>query len=521
MASQKISSFTGQTLLNNADQFTFVRNATNYKVSFSDLKADLGVTGSLSQVGDPLAAPVLEIESDGVYNIRNLEAGPGIIPSVSAQNGITIGTNFVSGAGGIPLIKDFSAEQLVFRAITAGNGIAVAATNGSIRISATESTGQNIVPVTSLSDLPNPIDGAIQLEDKTIYLFTAEVVDISPNRLVAGLDTSIKGSSVLSTTLSSTTSDSLIKGATSFEVVDITLICPNGVAIEYDSPIDNNGTLLVSKISITSCAEIMRLNNYNIITVSHLSCLLASTTGVTITGVNGFSIFDTILFAEFFGTGFDFSTSANVFVQLNDSVIGPAEAASIPFDGLTNSGNILPGGSGTLNVFNIFGAFTNGGNILSSDIRWKMSSSNIIPDSVNNGFVSMPSNATETSITSTNNPVKVAGAWVSIKASRFENDTTGKITYIGVQDITVLATVSCTCEKQDGGTDSYTMYVAVNGVVSPYMLAEFATDSSRNPQISFTGEIDLVTGDTLEVFIEGNTSTSNIIVTAANFTVKE
>ena len=98
MTSQKISSFTSQSSLDNADLFTFVRSSTNFNVKFSDLKADLGVTGSIVQAGDPLGAPVLNSPAANQYEIRNLESGAGILASVSAQDGVIIKTDFVQGS---------------------------------------------------------------------------------------------------------------------------------------------------------------------------------------------------------------------------------------------------------------------------------------------------------------------------------------------------------------------------------------------------------------------------------------
>ena len=57
---QKISSFNISTSLNTNDLFTFVVNGTNKNVSFDSFKLALGVTGELSQVGDPLGAPILD-----------------------------------------------------------------------------------------------------------------------------------------------------------------------------------------------------------------------------------------------------------------------------------------------------------------------------------------------------------------------------------------------------------------------------------------------------------------------------
>ena len=125
MVSQKISSFNVSTTLNDSDLFTFVVNGTNKNIAYSSFKTDLGVTGTLSQTGNALAAPVLDqVGSD--YNIRSIEGGAGINTSVSAENGINVACNFTQGSSGLPLITSLSSSQYEFKTLVAGNNMAIA-----------------------------------------------------------------------------------------------------------------------------------------------------------------------------------------------------------------------------------------------------------------------------------------------------------------------------------------------------------------------------------------------------------
>ncbi len=103
--SQKISQFTTQSLLSDTDLFTLVRSGTNLNIKYSDFKTDLGVTGTLNQVGNPLGVPVLD-KVGTTNNIRNLESGAGMQFNVAADNGIigkwnvaqdSTGTSITSG----------------------------------------------------------------------------------------------------------------------------------------------------------------------------------------------------------------------------------------------------------------------------------------------------------------------------------------------------------------------------------------------------------------------------------------
>ena len=161
MASQKISAFTSQTLLDNADQFTFVRSGTNFKVAFSDLKNDLGVTGTLNQVGDRLATPILEQTGGGVNNIRNLESGAGVMFSVTAQNGIAGKWNVAQDSAGVSITSGLTDAQPVLASLSAGLGISIIKSGNEITLTNTvdPATGlSNRVVVTEAADLAGILD---------------------------------------------------------------------------------------------------------------------------------------------------------------------------------------------------------------------------------------------------------------------------------------------------------------------------------------------------------------------------
>lgn len=86
---RKKSNFPAATSVSSGAYMDFFVSGTNYKISYENFIAGLGVTGSLEQAGASTGTPVLDI--DGTVNkIRSIEAGSGITTSVSAENGITI-----------------------------------------------------------------------------------------------------------------------------------------------------------------------------------------------------------------------------------------------------------------------------------------------------------------------------------------------------------------------------------------------------------------------------------------------
>ena len=112
----------------------YVVNGTNYKISYDNFVANLGVTGSIVQTGAVTGAPVLDVDGS-VNKIRTIENGSGVLANVSAENGIKLSHNFVNDGTGTPLFLSTTADQPVFASLVAGNGIALTSTDNYVTIS--------------------------------------------------------------------------------------------------------------------------------------------------------------------------------------------------------------------------------------------------------------------------------------------------------------------------------------------------------------------------------------------------
>ncbi len=108
----------------------YVVNGTNYKISYDNFIANLGVTGSMVQTGAVTGSPVLDV--DGTVNkIRNIESGSGVNANVSAENGIKLSHNFTASADGLPILLNTTAASPTIASIVAGSGISIATVNDS------------------------------------------------------------------------------------------------------------------------------------------------------------------------------------------------------------------------------------------------------------------------------------------------------------------------------------------------------------------------------------------------------
>ena len=108
----------------------YVVNGTNYKISYDNFVANLGVTGSIIQTGSVTGSPVLDVDGS-VNKIRNIESGSGVNANVSAENGIKLSHNFTASADGLPILLNTTAASPTIASIVAGSGISVATVNDS------------------------------------------------------------------------------------------------------------------------------------------------------------------------------------------------------------------------------------------------------------------------------------------------------------------------------------------------------------------------------------------------------
>ena len=131
---RKKSQFVQQNTVLANSYLDYVVNGSNYKISYDNFVANLGVTGSIVQSGAVTGAPVLDVDGS-VNKIRTIENGSGVLANVSAQNGIILSHNFTANADGLPILLNTTAASPTIASIVAGSGISVAAINeGGIQI---------------------------------------------------------------------------------------------------------------------------------------------------------------------------------------------------------------------------------------------------------------------------------------------------------------------------------------------------------------------------------------------------
>lgn len=518
---RKISEFVSLTPIPDGGELTYVSSGTNYKIPYTDFVNQLGVSGTLEQSGSPTGTPVLE-KAGSTNNIRNLENGSGAKASISAQNGITIEHNFQFNKVGAALTEDETVLSPTFRSLVAGDGINIAGSGDEIQISATDIVvGSQVVLVNSLDDLPDPVANVYTLADDTVYIIGASL-DFGTARIEMGENTTIRGQSLLTVSLTSFTTGTFINrsggGGAGFSGCSI--VCPNATVFGYSGTAAGGDVFLIRDFVVVSCQAIAEIDSPVLFSAANFVIISTTVNGFTLQGAGNTVNVDSCVVNDFRGTFFDLGSSVYTFLDAENLNIISNDASNIIIDGLANSANVAAGGQGSLRASSISGDISSSGNILSSDIRWDFSDINLLPDSIDQCYLAMPTNATVTALTQ-NVPAKIAGTFTVVKESRFTGSTDGTMTYIGTQPISVTVNFTCTFQKSGSGTQSFILYLYKNGVADPNIQARFASDNSRDPNISFTGIVDLVENDFLELFIENTDNSNDITAFAVNFVVQD
>ena len=125
---RKKSEFIAQNTVLANSYLDYVVNGSNFRISYDNFVANLGVTGSIVQTGAVTGAPVLDVDGS-VNKIRTIENGSGILANVSAQNGIVLSHNFTANTDGLPILLNTTADSPTIASIVAGSGISIAVVN--------------------------------------------------------------------------------------------------------------------------------------------------------------------------------------------------------------------------------------------------------------------------------------------------------------------------------------------------------------------------------------------------------
>lgn len=510
MTNKKISQFIAESSLSDSDYLDFIRNGTNYRISYKDVKSSLGAIGALSQIGAPTGVPTLNINGSN-YQFRNIESGNGVLASFSPYNGVKLSWNVTQDNTGVPLISNVDVAKPVVRSLVAGNGINLGVTGDRIQISAVDAVvSSKTVVVSDISDFPAPISGVITLNDNTDYLIVQDIT--TANRFVIASSSTIRASASQIIKLEYTGTDVMFTGVNpNFRMEGITVSCPNGTLFNVTSP-TLPGILQMIEMNVEAMNNGGTIDGLFICRFAGVAFELITTNGFQFSGAFKNLIVDTAIQFQVAGTFIDLQAATFDTINIMNCSMNSVGAGCTFLSGATLSANINVGGLGSVTNNRFFGAGDQLATLTPDDARWYFQRNDEIADTRPDALLCLVGNATVTTISTINTPVKVAGTWTTERASFFTGDASGRATYVGEKPLTIPITAALTIVGETGGDKQATTYIALNGTPIACTKTKTTVNSAKAGNFTNIWQLQLQPNDYIELYVENNTDTINLIV---------
>ena len=512
----KQSNFTAVTSMPSASSIGVFVAGANYQISYANFLTGLGVTGTLEQVGAPLATPVLDIAGT-VNGIRSITGGAGIVSSVNAQNGIDITHNFTQDSTGASLLHDISAASPTFVSLVPGAGIGLAVSGDTITVTATGTAlpATKAVAVNVASDFPAAVGGVVTLEANTAYVISNSITTAS--RFVMSEGSAIVGYSPISPTLTYSGTGSMFTGVdvnVYFDSVDFN--CASGKIFDFSDTVGGVKIFQLKTVRAVSCTTVGNFDSMRTVSFDNFLCFSVATDGIVMAQTVGNSTLMRFEYVSLASTnagfvGIDLGAAVAGTIWLANNILSGVSGA-IGIKGAASSANLTSTGQGFIENCTFAGAMTpvSGINIV-TDLQWTSRSNAGIQDT-RAGCLSAET-ATETvAIATINTPVVITGTWTDEGSSRFTPNLTGRITYNGLDPFEAPITVALTAYPASGTFKYFTIYLALNGTVIANSGRLCMANTVDRPSVTVPWQLTFTTGDYIEVFIENNTDAIDFVI---------
>jgi hypothetical protein len=381
------------------------------------------------------------------------------------------------------------------------------------------SVNSNLVYVYSLADLPSPSGGAITLDGTKMYVFSG-MVDIGSNYIIMN-GAGLRGTDPQKDGVTSSASGGVLRSTdTSIFIQNFTVMPTNGTAYNFS---DSTGTKFCNIFSGSSVIGASLMLNASVGQISGFSAITLIqnywdvTDGVKITGTVGkFTASYCFIVGINAGAGVEFlaGLTANDIDMANNYFIYPGQTGI-----KVNAGATVDRGILTSNMFRDVSTPLTG--IDSYSLGWNMKQNTNIPDSRAFSYIYFNDNTTATTLTTPGTFYKIAGTTTMVNQKRF---TAGDniITYNGKDPIVGKVSVVIGAKAPANNSD-FSIGIAKNGTILSAPLASMAAATNNQSfQIILNTELDLTTGDYIEVFIRTNNgNTGTITVNELQFRVND
>jgi hypothetical protein len=489
------------------DHFVFTRNATTYKIPFASMATSLGVTGTLSSIGAATAVNILQQPTAGVNQIRAILPSHGMTAVVGPEGSMNIRTNLANAGTGETLIKDNTANQILFKSLTAGDGITLTANANDITVATTTATvTTKTVIVTEIADFPAAVAGVITFADDTDY-FLANDISTS-NRFFGGTKVVLRGPASQIVTLTSTTTGSMFTATDpTLRIVGISVDCPNGKVFDMSS--SGAGVFQMIESTIASCVSVGTIGTMFLVRLDGLS-VSSATQGINFTGA--INIFSSENFINFQSAGIAYDLGTAVFTSLSISSNKLISSTSVKFiEGDIDSANVAVGGFATVTNCRMPNTVTPLTGVSTDNARWNFSANDEIQDTRPDALLALSAQTT-TAIATVNVAVLVSGTFTVISSAQMTATTAGRVTYNGERPAALPITANLTIEPFSGTGKTISAYLAKNGTKVADSKVETTTSATFPENMTVLWQDNFVNADYYEIFVENNTDALDIVV---------
>jgi len=376
--------------------------------------------------------------------------------------------------------------------------------------------GDEFVFVFSKLDFPTQVGGVITLEDNYTYFIT-KTIDLTGDRIVGGVNSTIIGGSSENCILKSTglsSSTALITSVYSLPIRNITIT--HGTALNLDG--DGTTTALDwFGVNFTDCATVGTIKDYTNFVMSDSAFLNSG--NLTFDGTIGTIGMSNCLF--------DCATTSTALILPSTLTVSRRfriiYSSFVVLSGETginvNSSATISSERYILDTVNFSGGGTYQSGVAYTDNKALFVNCVGITNTSTKGFMYMLNNTTDTTIgvANVNTWVKATGTTTSGTNSKFTH-TTNRLTYNGAFTNSFLVTLNATV-RSAGTNQSISIGVAKNGTIITESEGIIRTATANVEHGGSTQAVlEMVANDYIELFVR-NTSSTDIRVTDFNFNV--
>lgn len=377
----------------------------------------------------------------------------------------------------------------------------------------------DIVFVNTKDDLPTAVENVITLANDVTYYFTT-TVDLTGDRMVGGSNTVILGSSSENSRITSTGLGVGVALFTTEWTTPIRHVTFQDVdtAIAIDGSVNSPLALDWTGVNFLNVDNIGLIDTCDNFIYSKGAFL--NSQNLQFSGTIGTIGMDNSIFVGSGASGniLDILSTCTItrrFRIIYSSMVVFGSSVGINVDASAT----IPTEGYILDTINFSGGGTYLSGVSYTDNKTRFVNSKGIENTAEIGNYYMTNNATATTISATNTPVKALGTTTANTINQKFTHTDNRLTYVGalIRDFQVTATVSLT----SGNNKVIGVYVAKNGtVITSSEMYSTTSGSGRSESLTCQTILELNENDYVEIWVENSSTTDDITVEYLNVICK-